>query len=75
MERPGQHVCEWACCSLACRMGTGAVRGVGGQLAVRWAPAELGSAEWAAQVLNENEVLFNLGLACRKNAANAANGR
>ncbi|KAK9826139.1 hypothetical protein WJX81_008166 [Elliptochloris bilobata] len=29
---------------------------------------------WAQQVLNENEVLFNLGLACRKNA-NAANGR
>jgi hypothetical protein len=33
----------------------------------------------APQVLNENEVLFNLGLACRKhaaaNAANAAIGR
>lgn len=45
------------------------------RLAASGAPAELGSGERAVQVLNENEVLFNLGLACRKNAANAANGR
>ena len=62
-------------CSRVCRMCKGAAREVGGRLAARLAPAGLGSAERAAQVLNENEVLFNLGLACRKNAANTANGR